>query len=453
MNRRASILKTADTYERLLQDEAENCAAVIDDTDHVYRRTNRNTAVNESRSLGQNSDGDPDSTRPVIPHTSSHSDEKEHTWENIADRGESHSPDSGADSARSSFVERPPIGDDDRTWPPGSTEKKHHDGSREQPSVERSPTAAATSEHNTEDETRKGCECCSSYEYDPSSDNNSSKGAPDHFSHASLSSTGSTIKCPHRERALLLWRRTPVLNVPRETHLASPAVVNQPQNASNMDDKGCVSTATIATAVVAHKERREQKPENDNVNHEMTTTSATYRSSNDLSWIETFRTARSAEESEDIIGNSYANGRAVPYSPCPGKRYAVVVKTGSDSVDPDEGVARATADETLVQQGLKEDAAEPRHGDDVVFPGSGDLSVTERTVLHQLQEEVDTLKGELRKAERRYVAAEATVDAVLDRARAAEVSRDVKEIQVHRRSRTVALWMDAYWYLLSLPAT
>lgn len=403
----------------------------IDDTDHVYRRTNnRDAAVNESRSRERNSDGDSDPTPPATLNTSSLGHEKEHTWGDSADRGEPHSPDTGANSARSSVVARPLIGDDGRIWPPGPAGKERDSCSLEEPSVERSSTAATTSEQNTEDEGQKGCGCCSSYEYDPSSDNSSSKGLSDHFSHASVSSTGSTTKCPHRERALLLWRRSPVVNVPRKTHSASSAVVGQPRNASNVDGRGFVSTAATATAAVGHGEDREQKPENDNIDREVTA-SATYRSSKDLPWVETFRTERTAEEEEDIIGSSCSNGRAVSYSPRPGKRHAAVAKTVSNLVDPIERVARTTVAETLVQQGLDEDTAEHRDDDGAVLPESGELSVAERTVLRQLQEEVETLKGELRKAERRYIAAEAIVDAVMDRARAAEVSRDVKEIQVH----------------------
>lgn len=59
---------------------------------------------------------------------------------------------------------------------------------------------------------------------------------------------------------------------------------------------------------------------------------------------------------------------------------------------------------------------------------------------HQLlRQEVEELKEKLRDTELRHAAAEATAVSVLQRARAAEMSRDVKEIQVRERLRLASL--------------
>ena len=68
---------------------------------------------------------------------------------------------------------------------------------------------------------------------------------------------------------------------------------------------------------------------------------------------------------------------------------------------------------------------------DDIFCGDTEQSKNgTRTDPLLLLEEIAELKENLRKAELRYAAAEATAASVLQRARAAELSRDVKEIQV-----------------------
>lgn len=68
----------------------------------------------------------------------------------------------------------------------------------------------------------------------------------------------------------------------------------------------------------------------------------------------------------------------------------------------------------------------------------GQGNENDAVILCHQREEVAALKGDLRKAELRYAAAEATAASAMQRARAAEISRDVKEIQVSKGCAAVA---------------
>lgn len=184
----------------------------------------------------------------------------------------------------------------------------------------------------------------------------------------------------------------------------------------------------ITASAVVHKaagEDGEENVKNRKINNGIAAASST-PSKEGSPWLEGFGTGTAGEVNEDekmlagVIGSSE---RSLLYSPRRGRKQHAV-KTVDNEIMPNKNALNC-AEERMSPSSLL--AVDPDHG---VSPPESELFVVKRRVCH-LQEELHALNEELRKAEMRYVAAEATAAAVLDRARAAELSRDVKEIQVH----------------------
>lgn len=148
-----------------------------------------------------------------------------------------------------------------------------------------------------------------------------------------------------------------------------------------------------------------------------------------LSCLEGHRTGRTGglyKDEKILVGVMGNSDRSLLYSPRPARK---------------NPAAKAVLNETISKKNTvncaEERSSPPSRGTidpDYSITKESELIVAKRKVCHLL-EEVQVLNDELKKAEMRYVAAEATAAAVLDRARVAELSRDVKEIQV----RDVAL--------------
>eukprot|EP00903_Cladosiphon_okamuranus_P013906 g12934.t1 len=86
---------------------------------------------------------------------------------------------------------------------------------------------------------------------------------------------------------------------------------------------------------------------------------------------------------------------------------------------------------TIKKKKAKKEEEEPILGAtskiEILPPGT---TIVMELIVLIMSEEIAELRDNLRKAELRHVAAEATAASVLQRARAAELSRDVKEIQI-----------------------
>lgn len=97
----------------------------------------------------------------------------------------------------------------------------------------------------------------------------------------------------------------------------------------------------------------------------------------------------------------------------------------------------ATSDSNDLSQHVDSDD-DGGHGNFLGVVDNDDELETNRTGSHHLlREEIVHLKENLRQAELRQAAAEATITSVTQRARAAEVSREVKEIQVRNCKRSM----------------